>query len=63
MEKINKTARGKSGGGNAGYMLGLIGSMVFYIQQASGFWPVIGAVLKGFVWPAFVVYDLLKFTT
>lgn len=48
-------------GGDAVYGLGLIGAAVFYIQQASGFWPVIKAILKALVWPAFVVYDLLKF--
>lgn len=42
------------------YFLGLIGSAVFYIQQAHGFWHVVIAVLKSLVWPAFVVYDLLK---
>lgn len=50
-----------SGGGDAVYGLGLIGAAVFYIQQASGFWSVIVAILKALVWPAFVVYDLLKF--
>jgi hypothetical protein len=50
-----------AGGGNAVYGLGLIGAMVFYIQHAHGFWSVILAILKGLVWPAFVIYDLLKF--
>lgn len=51
------------GGGNAVYGLGLIGAIVYYIQQAEGFWAVLLAILKAFVWPAFVVYDLLKFIT
>lgn len=50
-----------AGGGNAVYGLGLIGALVYYIQHANGFWSVILAILKGLVWPAFVVYDLLKF--
>ncbi len=54
--KRNRT----SGGGNAVYGLGLIGSMVYYIQQADGFWGVVLAILKGIVWPAFVIYDLLQ---
>ena len=45
------------------YGLGLIGAAVYYIQQADGFWEVILALLKALVWPAFVVYDLLKFIT
>lgn len=59
----SKNSTGAAGGGNAVYGLGLIGALVFYIQQADGFGPVIIAILKGFVWPAFVVYDLLKFIT
>lgn len=52
-----------NGGGNAVYGLGLIGALVFYIQQASGFVAIIIAILKSLVWPAFVVYDLLRFMT
>lgn len=49
-----------SRGGDAVYGLGLIGALVYYIQQANGFWSVILGILKAIVWPAFVVYDLLK---
>ena len=54
-------ANRSTGGGNAVYGLGLIGALVYYIQQADGFWSVILGILKAIVWPAFVVYDLLKF--
>jgi hypothetical protein len=50
-----------SGGGNAVYGLGLIGALVYYIQAADGFWSVVVGILKALVWPAFLVYDLLKF--
>ncbi len=53
--------RTSCGSGGAVYGLGLIGALVFYIQQASGFWAIVVAILKGIVWPAFLVYDLLKF--
>jgi hypothetical protein len=43
------------------YGFGIIGSMVYYIQHADGFWVGVLGVLKAFVWPVFVVYDLLKF--
>jgi hypothetical protein len=46
---------------NAFYGLGLIGALVFYIEQASGFWEIILAILKAIVWPAFFVYDAFKF--
>jgi hypothetical protein len=49
-----------AGGGNAVYGLGLIGALVYYIQHAHGFWAVILAVLKSLVWPAFLIYDVLK---
>jgi hypothetical protein len=49
-----------AGGGNAVYGLGLIGALVYYIQAADGAWSVILGILKALVWPAFVVYDLLK---
>jgi hypothetical protein len=52
--------RAGAGGGDAVYGLGLIGALVYYIQHADGFWGVILGILKALVWPAFVVYDLLK---
>jgi hypothetical protein len=64
MSEGNRNAwrgRGGGGGGGAVYGLGLIGALVYYIQQAHGFWPVVLGVLKALVWPAFVIYDLLKF--
>jgi hypothetical protein len=51
----------RGGGGGAVYGLGLIGALVYYIQAATGFWPGVLGVLKALVWPAFVIYDLLKF--
>ena len=50
-----------SGGGGAVYGLGLIGALIFYIQRADGFWDGVLGVLKALVWPAFLVYEALKF--
>lgn len=50
-----------SGGGNMVYFFGLIGALVYYLQQASTFWEGVVGILKALVWPAFVVYELLKF--
>lgn len=47
-------------GGGAVYGLGLVGAAVYYIQESSGFGEFLVACLKALVWPAFVVYDLLK---
>jgi hypothetical protein len=52
---------GYAGGGNAVYGLGLIGALVWYIRQADDFWSGVLGVLKAIVWPAFLVYDLLRF--
>jgi hypothetical protein len=51
---------GPGGGGEAVYGLGLIGALVYYIQQADGFWDGVLGVLKALVWPAFLVFELLK---
>ncbi len=49
-----------SGGeSSAIYGLGVIGAIFYFVSQATGFWPVIVAVLKAIIWPAFVVYKLL----
>lgn len=50
----------KEGSGNAVYCLGILGAAVYYIQQADGFWNGIVGILKALVWPAFLVYELLK---
>ena len=47
--------------GNAVYGLGFIGSAVYYIYTATSFWMGVLGILKAIVWPAFLVYGLLKF--
>jgi hypothetical protein len=59
-DRKDRRRRGGSGG-DVVYGLGLIGALVFYIQQADGFWQGVLGILKAFVWPAFLVYELLKF--
>lgn len=43
------------------YFLGMIGSAVYYIQTATSFWGGVLGILKAIVWPAFLVYESLKF--
>ena len=50
-------------GGEAVYGLGLIGAAVYYISTATGFWMGVLGFLKALVWPAFLVYEVLKFLT
>lgn len=49
------------GGGGAVYGLGFIGAAVYYISNATGFWMGVLGFLKALVWPAFLVYNLMKF--
>ena len=49
------------GGGLGVYGLGLIGSAVYFIGHATGFWIGVVGFLKALVWPAFLVYYALEF--
>lgn len=58
-----KSAAKKQGGNVAGpvYGLGLIGAAVYYVQIADGFGEVLVALLKAILWPAYFVYEVLKY--
>jgi len=43
------------------YGLGLIGALIYYISTATGFWNGVLGVVKAILWPAFLVYESLKF--
>ena len=43
------------------YGLGFIGAAIYYISTASGFWVGVLGILKAAVWPAFVIFEILKF--
>ncbi len=62
MARKYSTARttGHAAGGGI-YGLGFIGAAVYYLQTASGFWVGVLGLLKALVWPAFLIYELLKF--
>ncbi|MCU0642616.1 MAG: hypothetical protein MUF61_03540 [archaeon] len=45
------------------YGLGFVGAAIYYISTASGFWGVVIGILKALVWPAYLVYEALKFFT
>ena len=50
----------RDGCGGAVYGLGVIGAAVYYIGLATTFWAGVLGFLKALVWPAFLVYALLK---
>jgi len=41
------------------YFLGFLGAVIYYIQNATGFWMGVIGFLKALVWPVFVIYKLL----
>ncbi|MDD4775203.1 MAG: hypothetical protein PHG75_01730 [Syntrophomonas sp.] len=43
------------------YGLGFIGALVYYILQANTWLGWLVGFLKALVWPAFLVYDLMKY--
>lgn len=43
------------------YGLGFIGAAVYYIMNAATFWGGFVGFLKAIVWPAFLVFELMKF--
>jgi hypothetical protein len=51
----------KDNSGNAVYGLGFIGAVIYYISTATTFWIGVLGFLKAMVWPAFLVYELLKY--
>jgi len=51
----------RNGPGGLVYFLGFLGATIHYIQAASGFGAGVAGVLKAFVWPAFLVYEVLRF--
>jgi len=43
------------------YFLGFVGSAIYFISHATGFWAGVLGFLKAIVWPVFVIYKLLEF--
>ena len=58
---INLKGCKSHGCGGCGYFLGFLGTAIYYISTATGFWNGVLGVLKALVWPAFLVYEILKF--
>ena len=60
-EQAKPTVVHSGGGADAVYGIGMIGAWVFYFKRASTPKERGLAFLKGFAWPAFLVYSLLEF--
>ncbi len=61
MAKKSKSKGVDSGSSSAIYALGVIGAIVYYVSTASSFWMGVWGIIKSFVWPAILVFELLKF--
>lgn len=57
--KENCVCAKPSGGGI--YFLGMVGTMVYYLQTATSFWVGVLGILKAIIWPVFLVYNTFKF--
>ncbi len=51
----------KRGASDAVYGLGVIGAWIYFISNAATFWIGALGILKGIFWPAFLVFELMKF--
>jgi hypothetical protein len=47
-------------GSSAIYSLGMIGAIIYFIQNATGFVGILIAIAKGIFWPAVMVYKVLE---
>ena len=56
-----KNSNSDSHAGNAVYGLGFIGAAIYFISGATSFLTGVLGVLKAIVWPAFLVYEALKY--
>jgi len=43
------------------YGMGLIGAWVYYLTHAATIWMGLLGILKGIFWPAFLVYEAMKY--
>ena len=51
---------GVANGGGAVYGIGMIGAAAYFFQSAESGWDYVLAVPKAIIWPALLVYKLLK---
>jgi len=47
--------------GGAVYCLGIIGAAIYFISNATGFWMGVLGFVKAIVWPAILVFEMLKY--
>ena len=60
-EARTQKAAYRGGSSDAIYGMGLIGAWIYYISTATTFWMGVLGIFKGIFWPAFLVYEVLKY--
>lgn len=63
VEHVHKTVNviNKAGTKGIPFVLTYIGAAIYFVQQSNGqFFEVIFALLQALIWPAYVVYHILK---
>ena len=59
--KCHSVTKSCSTSGGCAYFLGFLGAAIYYISTATGFWVGVLGILKALVWPAFLVFEIMKF--
>lgn len=57
-DKVKHMGSGR-GGGDVVYGMGLIGALIYYLQEATTFWMGLVGIFKAIFWPAYLVHALL----
>ena len=58
---MKKSSNHSSGCGGCAYFLGFLGSAIYYISTATGFWNGVWGVIRSLVWPAILVFEVMKY--
>ena len=61
VEKAKCCTTTKASNCGGAYCLGALGAAIYYISTATGFWVGVLGVLKALVWPAFLVFQVMKY--
>lgn len=59
-KNVNKNTLGFKTSSSPFYFFGMVGSAIYFISTATGFWEGVLGVLKSLVWPAFLVFEALS---
>jgi hypothetical protein len=58
---INKIKCAPGGMGGCIYGLGFLGALIYYLTTATSVWMCLLGIVKAVLWPAFLVFQLMKF--